>query len=182
MYRMSILTMLAPRSLSSRLDIPHCTKMALVHDMAELLVGDITPVDGVLKGEKSRREGATMDYLCRDLLGMVDGGLQGEELRSIWQEYEDGVTEESKFVHDVDKMELVLQMVEYEKQEEGRIDLSEFMRVAVRIELEEVKQWCREVLRERQAYWDGLPIPTGFRPTNDSKKQTDASLTNGDQE
>lgn len=124
-----------------------------------------------------------MDYLCRDLLGMVDGGFQGEELRSIWQEYEDGVTEESKFVHDVDKMELVLQMVEYEKQGEGLVDLSEFMRVAVRIELEEVKEWCREVLRERQAYWDELPIlPTGIRPTKDPKKKKDDSLTNGNQD
>ncbi len=157
--------------------------MALVHDMAELLVGDITPVDGVLKSEKSRREGATMDYLCRDLLGMVEGGIRGEELRSVWQEYEDGVTEESKFVHDVDKMELVLQMVEYEKQGEGWIDLGEFLRVAVRIQLEEVKQWCREVLMERADFWNGLPhVPIGIRPMEDLKNQTDDALTNGYQD
>ena len=57
MYRMSIMTMLAPPSLAAKINIPHCTKMALVHDMAESLVGDITPVDTqVSKSEKARRE------------------------------------------------------------------------------------------------------------------------------
>jgi len=99
MYRMSIITLLCPPSISSKLDIPRCTKMALIHDMAESLVGDITPVDGVTKAEKSRRESETMEYLCQGLLGNVDGGSQGEEIRRVWREYEDGETEESKFVH-----------------------------------------------------------------------------------
>ncbi len=49
MYRMSLITMLAPPSLAARLDLPRCMKMCLVHDMAESLVGDITAVDGGLK-------------------------------------------------------------------------------------------------------------------------------------
>jgi hypothetical protein len=40
--------MLAPKE--AGLDSGRCVKMALVHDMAEALVGDITPVDGVDKG------------------------------------------------------------------------------------------------------------------------------------
>lgn len=136
--------------------------MALVHDMAELLVGDITPVDGVLKSEKSRREAITMDYLCRDLLGEVDGGEAGEDIRKVWQEYEDGVTAESKFVHDVDKMELILQMLEYERANGGRIDLGEFTWVAQRIELVEVREWCEQVLAERGELWKEVARePTG---------------------
>lgn len=154
--------MLAPPSLSKKLDVPRCTKMALVHDMAEALVGDITPVDGVLKSEKSRRESETMDYICGELLGRVGGGISGAEIRECWQEYEDGETLESRFVHDVDKIELVLQMVEYEKAAEGCLDLGEFSWVASRIELEEVKVWCRQVLEERDAYWRELGVvPTG---------------------
>ena len=128
---MSIITMLCPPSLSSKLDIANCTRMALIHDMAESLVGDITPVDGVSKGEKSRREAEPMDYLCEGLLGHVDGGKQGQKIREIWQEYEDSETLESKFVHDVDKMELLLQMMEYERSHQGRIDLGEFSRYAL---------------------------------------------------
>jgi len=46
MYRMSIISMLCPDPSVNR---DHCVKMAIVHDMAESLVGDITPVDGVDK-------------------------------------------------------------------------------------------------------------------------------------
>ena len=159
MYRMSIITMLAPSPLSTRLDIPRCTKMALIHDMAESLVGDITPVDGVTKAEKSRRETASMDYLVTHLLGKVGrGGKEaGLDMRKIWQEYEDNETLEANFVHDVDKLELVLQMVEYEKRK-GKLDLGEFAWVAEKIVLEEVKEWCAELLKEREQYWNELGI------------------------
>ena len=154
MYRMSIMTMLAPPSLASRLNVSHCTKMALVHDMAESLVGDITPVDGVSKPEKNRREAATMQFLTNTLLGNASGGFeQGIGIREIWQEYEDEQTLESKFVHDVDKIELLLQMVEYERSHQGRLELGEFAAAAQRIQLEEVKAWAAEIIEEREQFW-----------------------------
>lgn len=153
MYRMALITMFAPPSLSSRLNIPHCTKMALVHDMAEALVGDITPNDGVSKPEKNRRESTTMDYFTQSLLSKVNNGMTGAELRAVWQEYEDSETLESKFVHDVDKIELLLQMVEYERVEERRLDLGEFSWVALKIEMPEVKDWAEQVLKEREEFW-----------------------------
>ncbi|MCJ1393070.1 hypothetical protein MMC18_005942 [Xylographa bjoerkii] len=133
--------------------------MALIHDMAESLVGDITPVDGVSKDEKNRRETESMEYLTTHLLGkVVQGGKEaGVEMRKIWQEYEDNKTLEAKFVHDVDKLELVLQMVEYEKQK-GQLDLGEFAWVAQKIVLAEVREWCTEVLKEREHYWKELGI------------------------
>lgn len=153
MYRMSLITMLAPPELSSRLDIPRCTKMALVHDMAEGLVGDLTPVDNVPKVEKNRREAETMDWVAQSLLGKVHGGLAGKDIRAAWQEYEDSETLESKFVHDVDKIELILQMVEYERANNCSIDLSEFSWVATKICLEEMKAWSQEILNERKELW-----------------------------
>lgn len=155
MYRMSIITMFAPPSLSSKLNIPHCTKMALVHDMAEALVGDITPVDGVAKPEKNRRESTTMDYFTNSLLGRVNGGITGQELKAIWQEYEDSKTLESQFVHDVDKVELILQMVEYERFNNHKLDLGEFSWVASRITMPEVKEWSDALLKEREEFWGG---------------------------
>lgn len=180
MYRMSILTMLAPQSLSSRLNVPHCTRMALIHDMAEALVGDITPVDGVLKSEKNRREAETMDFFCKGLLGNIGGGLTGEDIRKVWQEYEDSETLESKFVHDIDKMELMLQMVEYERSHEGRIDLGEFSWVAQRIVLPEVKQWCDDVLRERTQFWEKIgKQPTGSLLNEEQEAQHKNYYGNG---
>jgi putative hydrolase of HD superfamily len=150
MYRMSIMTMMAPPSLAAKINIPHCTKMALIHDMAEALVGDITPVDyHITKAEKARREGAVMDYITNTLLGKVPGGtLSGAEIKSVFQEYEDDETLEAHYVHDIDKMELLLQMVEYERSNE--VDLSEFTHVASRIRLPEIQAWAAEVIAERR--------------------------------
>lgn len=130
--------------------------MALVHDMAESLVGDITPVDGVSRDEKNRREASTMEFLTTKLLGASSGTAeQAKGLRDIWLEYEDAETLEARFVHDVDKIELLLQMVEYEKSrgEGGDMDLSEFTGVARRIYLDETKVWSDEILKEREAFW-----------------------------
>lgn len=155
--------MLAPASLvrARGLNVPHCTKMALVHDMAEALVGDITPVDDVKKEEKGRREAETMGFLCGGLLGGWGDGAQGASMRDIFLEYEEGKTLESVFVHDVDKVELLLQMVEYEKRAEGESelgdqDLGQFSRVVKKVQLEEMKEWCREILKERVEFWKGL--------------------------
>jgi putative hydrolase of HD superfamily len=52
MYRMGIITMLCPPELDINRD--RCVKMALIHDMAEALVGDITPPDNVAKGVFSK--------------------------------------------------------------------------------------------------------------------------------
>lgn len=153
MYRMSFITMLAPPSLASRLDISRCMKMALIHDMAEGLVGDLTPVDGVPKVEKNRREASTMDWISQGLLGKVYGGMAGQDMRAIWQEYEDSETLESKFVHDVDKIELLLQMVEYERAYNCTKDLSEFSWVAKKITLPEMQTLAAEITRERNELW-----------------------------
>ena len=157
MYRMSIITILAPPRLAERLDLGRCSRMALVHDMAEALVGDITPVDGVAKQEKSRREASSMEYMTGTLLRGVPGG-GGTEIETLFREYEDEKTDEAKFVHDVDKFELVLQMVEYERRGEGKLDLGEFVRVAKKIETKEVREWCSEVLVERFHFWEGQPV------------------------
>lgn len=171
MYRMALITMFAPASLSSRLNIPNCTKMALVHDMAEALVGDITPVDGVKKVEKNRRESTTMDYFTDSLLGKVNGGMTGKELKAVWQEYEDSETLDSKFVHDVDKIELILQMVEYERVHEKKLDLGEFSWVSTKIVLPEVKEWAEEVLREREEFWGKT-----YHTTFDENKKPESKL------
>lgn len=155
MYRMSLISMFAPPTLAPQLDLPKCMRMCLIHDMAELLVGDITPVDGVAKPEKSRRETEAMDYLTKRLLGNVAGGMTGAEIRAVWQEYEDSKTIDSQFVHDVDKLELLLQMVEYERRSGGKVDLSEFEYVATKVTLPEMQAWAQEVVAERAEFWKG---------------------------
>lgn len=148
------MTMLAPPSLTSKIDVARCTKIALVHDMAESLVGDITPIDlNITKAEKHAREAEVMDYIAKRLLGKVHGGLAGEDIRAAFQEYEESKTLESIFVHDIDKMELILQAIEYERANDGKVDLAEFYDVRERIVLPEVAEWADQVLKERDDFW-----------------------------
>jgi putative hydrolase of HD superfamily len=161
MYRMAVMTMFAPPSLAAKLNIPHCTKMALIHDVAESIVGDITPMDReVPKTEKARREAAVMAYIADSLLPGVYGGITAQDIKAVFEEYEANESLEAKFVHDVDKVELLLQAVEYERANEGKIVLTEFYGTLERIVLPEIRAWGEGVIKEREAFWadkGGLP-------------------------
>ena len=57
-----------------------CIKMALVHDLAECIVGDITPFDGISKEEKSQREKEAMVQVTSCL-----PKLTAKEFTSLWE-------------------------------------------------------------------------------------------------
>ncbi|XP_019057534.1 PREDICTED: HD domain-containing protein 2, partial [Tarenaya hassleriana] len=71
MYRMALMALIAGDLQGA--DRERCVKMAIVHDIAEAIVGDITPSDGVPKEEKSRREQAALNEMCK----VLGGGLRG---------------------------------------------------------------------------------------------------------
>ncbi|KAF5956340.1 hypothetical protein HYC85_003565 [Camellia sinensis] len=98
MYRMGLLALIA--SDIPGVDRDKCIKMAIVHDIAEAIVGDITPSDGVPKHEKSRREQEALDHMCK-LLG---GGQRAQEIGQLWMEYEENLSLEAKVVKDFNKV------------------------------------------------------------------------------
>lgn len=121
MYRMSLIAFTAASD--AGVDGLHAAKLALVHDLAEALVGDITPHDGITPQAKRKREQDAMRVICDDLLKGMEVGL---ELYDLWFEYEMGDSEEARFVKQIDKLEMVLQADEYE-QAQG-LDLDDFFR------------------------------------------------------
>ncbi|KAG0463154.1 hypothetical protein HPP92_021630 [Vanilla planifolia] len=143
MYRMGVMALIAK-------DIPgvdrdRCIKMALVHDIAEAIVGDITPSDGIPKEEKSRREREAIDHMC-SLLG---GGSRAKEIHELWLEYEENSSLEAKIVKDFDKVEMILQALEYE-QEQG-IDLDEFFQsTAGKFQTDVGKAWALEITSRKK--------------------------------
>ncbi|KAG0492773.1 hypothetical protein HPP92_006171 [Vanilla planifolia] len=97
MYRMALMALIAG-------DLPgvnreRCIKIAIVHDIAEAIVGDITPSDGVPKAEKSRREQTALNEMCEIL-----GGIRAEEIKELWAEYENNSSIEASLVKDFDKV------------------------------------------------------------------------------
>ena len=93
------------------LDVSKCILLALAHDVAEAIVGDIAPGDGVSKAEKAAREEAAMEEITR----MLGGGPAASALAAAFREYEAGESPEALLVKDLDKVEMVLQAGEYER-------------------------------------------------------------------
>ncbi|KAJ6646225.1 5'-deoxynucleotidase HDDC2, partial [Pseudolycoriella hygida] len=111
MYRMSIMTFLLEGK--EGLDRVKCLEMeALVHDLAESLVGDITPYCGISKEEKKKKEMEAMQQIAN----LIEP--RGKHLMELFLEYEENKTPESKFVKDLDRLDMVLQAFEYEKRDE----------------------------------------------------------------
>eukprot|EP00002_Diphylleia_rotans_P027495 TRINITY_DN5511_c0_g1_i3.p1 TRINITY_DN5511_c0_g1~~TRINITY_DN5511_c0_g1_i3.p1 ORF type:complete len:151 (-),score=40.08 TRINITY_DN5511_c0_g1_i3:198-650(-) len=108
MYRMSILAFLIT---DPTIDRTKCIKMALAHDIAESIVGDYTPHDPISKEEKFRLE----DEGCQHLKSLLQGNPAGDEIYSLWKEYEQGTSKEARIVKDFDKFEMILQADDYER-------------------------------------------------------------------
>jgi putative hydrolase of HD superfamily len=134
-WRISLMAMVASSpsisssttSTTQQYDTNRCIKMALVHDLAEATVGDITPHCGVSDTTKHELELRAITEMTQKLtiglLSTVDDVSSsssssnigvGNEILELWKEYEEGVTDNAKLVKDMDKLEMILQALEYE--------------------------------------------------------------------
>ncbi|XP_029452395.1 HD domain-containing protein 2 [Rhinatrema bivittatum] len=118
MYRMAVMAFLVE---DKQLNKDRCVRLALVHDMAECIVGDIAPADNISKEEKHQREKAAMEQLTH----LLSEDLK-KEVYELWEEYEYQSSAEAKFVKDLDQCEMILQALEYEELERKPGRLQEF--------------------------------------------------------
>lgn len=121
------------------LDLYKAIRMALVHDIGEAVTGDLIIegkiIDhkkrgfdqkptielkkthseiGISEEESRERERKAIQKLAKD------AGIN--EIIDLWSEYEGGETPEAQFVKEIDKLEMCLQALEYEKQEKRPIE------------------------------------------------------------
>ena len=89
------------------LDAGRAIRMALLHDIAEAITGDITP-GSMTREEKARLEHQAMETLLGGLSGKVR-----ERCREAWQEDLEQSTPEAVLVHDADRLEMALQARRY---------------------------------------------------------------------
>ena len=126
------------------LDVQKLVTMALVHDIAESIVGDITPHCGISKEEKNTLEVEAMRELKETL-----GDVAGETIETLWLEYENGSSREARVVKELDKLEMLLQASEYENEYKD-VDLTEFYSSCDgSFKTENGKRWVEEILRRR---------------------------------
>jgi len=105
-YSMCMMSMILAEIIN--LDTGHIMKMVIIHDLAESLVGDHMP-DGISSEEKQLVE----DKAMKKIISKLPNSLRKNYL-NIWNEYNDNITVNAKFVHNMDKLEMALQAKEYE--------------------------------------------------------------------
>lgn len=89
------------------LDTQKTLKMSLLHDLAESITGDLTP-DEISKESKNELENQTMN----DIFSKLPKNL-ANDYSKIWNEYQDGKSNEAILVHDADRLEMALQARKY---------------------------------------------------------------------
>lgn len=102
-FRTALMVMfLAPKEICCE----KAVKMALIHDINEVYTKDI-PTTSMGKREKFIREKKAMTKLLKDL---PEGR---SECMNLWLEFEERKSPEAVFVHQVDKLETMMQTAEY---------------------------------------------------------------------
>nr|CAB3252150.1 HD domain-containing protein 2-like [Phallusia mammillata] len=145
MYRMAIMAMTCLDS-TSEIKMDHCIKLCLVHDMAECIVGDITPSDNITKEEKQRLEKDAMDHL-----GSLLPKETSSSVKELFEEYEAQETREAMFVKDLDRFEMILQAFEYETERDDPGFLQEFFdSVEGKIRSPSIRKLAESLIKTRQ--------------------------------
>ncbi len=116
-----------------KLDTCKLLKMALLHDLAEAKIGDITPHDGLTIEEKRSLEEAAV----KELLNKIPNGA---EYIALWLEYDQQKSTEAKVLKNLDKLEMALQACEYQQTFPEK-DLSEFLKdVEKQLNIDKVRE------------------------------------------
>lgn len=90
------------------LNTERAVKMAIIHDLAESITGDIMP-DKISHSAKKNLENRAMGSILKKLPRSLR-----IEYSQIWDEYVTQRSDLSKLVHRLDKLEMILQAREYE--------------------------------------------------------------------
>ena len=88
------------------IDQAHVLRLAIIHDAAEVRVGDITPYDGVSRTEKALRETTAASEMFRDR----------PDLMALIDEYQAQSTTAARFVHQLDRLDMALQALRYARE------------------------------------------------------------------
>lgn len=139
-----------------KIDIAKCMQIAVVHDLAECLVGDIAPGDGISKIDKQRMEEEAISQIAATLRQASGHNKLGDPsaseslLMNLFHEYEERTSDEAVAVKDLDLLDMILQANEYE--ERFGTDLTEFFEgtPVFRFQNAKLRRIAAEVHKQRE--------------------------------
>ena len=113
-YRVSLLSMILADVLMEQevpLDVEKVMRLALLHEVAEARIGDLPfpALEYIPEEVKKTGEQAAVESMFERF-----GPLQKKYMQ-LWDEFEAGASIEGKLVRAADKLELMIQVLEYEK-------------------------------------------------------------------
>lgn len=128
--------------LPESLDLSRALSYAVLHDLPEIRVGDLTPHDGVGAADKHAREHAAMVALAKTV-------PRGPALLRTWEAYEAQADPESRFVRELDRLDMALQAVRYAEDTDATDGFDEFLASAARVITDPVLVPWLDALRAR---------------------------------
>ena len=141
-FRTTILCMIY--SSLEGLDELKLLRMALIHDLPEAIIGDLTP------SRKTAEIEAKKNTAMNQILSLLPK-KQREKYIAIWNEYKKCETKEAKTVRQLEKLEMALQAKEYEKARSTKQSLERFIKSAEEvITSPELKKLLSCILEEPQ--------------------------------
>jgi putative hydrolase of HD superfamily len=145
--RLSVIALLAGDELEINKD--KLVKMAILHDLAESITGDIVNEIGskkliAVKEEKHKLEEEAMKFLFKDFKNK-------EELLRLWEEIESRKTKEADILDQLDKFEMVLQAFEYEQQYDKNLEVF-WQNAKMHIKHPKIKKWLGELEVKRSSF------------------------------
>ena len=98
-WHVAMMAMILSEHCRQELDLLRIIKMLLVHDIVEIDAGDTGIYDTVAALDKAKRESMAAERI----FGLLPED-QRRELYELWQEFEQGVTEEAWYARAVDRL------------------------------------------------------------------------------
>lgn len=102
-FHISTMAMVFHSYCKEETDLGHALKMLLIHDLVEIYAGDTFCYDVKGNGDKTERESKAADKI----FGMLPVE-KGKFFHSLWREFEENSTPESKFANAMDRMQPLL--------------------------------------------------------------------------
>ena len=99
-------------------------RMALLHDLAESVIGDLTP-DNIKNDDKITKENKAMKIILTNLPSKIK-----KSYLEIWDDYQNNSSQESNLLHDIDKLEMAFQAKFYQKKGIPKEKLATFYETA----------------------------------------------------